>query len=441
MLSLPSGTALRAADDLTSAERGYRFLTQKAYLPPDFDQETFDQLWKVWPGDLRAQAEGATPDERRELAFSRYGLTGRPEDPTKPLQYVVDETGNWTMNCFACHGGKVMGEPYPGLPNSLYALETLTADVRKTKILLKKQMTRMDVGSIFIPLGKTNGTTNAVMFGVALMAYRDAELRLYPERTPPKMIHHDMDAPAWWQFKRKTHIYIDGFAEKGHRALMQFMLVQENTADDFKEWERDFKDVFAFLESIEPPKYPFAVDARLAAQGETVFNSNCASCHGTYGEQSSYPNQLVPLDEVGTDPVRLGALSKHDRQLHHKSWFGHFGSHDTRLEPDGYIAPPLDGVWASAPYFHNGSVPTLWHVLNSSERPVIWKRSENDYDTQRVGLQVKEYSKLPSSLRRADQVRTFFNTTRFGKSSQGHTFPDDLSNDEKTAVLEYLKTL
>ena len=111
------------------------------------------------------------------------------------------------------------------------------------------------------------------------------------------------------------------------------------------------------------------------------------------------------------------------------------------MQPSGYVAPPLDGVWASAPYFHNGSVPTLWHVLNSEERPVIWQRSENDYDTQRVGLQVDEFSKLPSSLRRADQVRTYFNTKRFGKSSGGHTFPDELSNDEKRALLEYLKTL
>ena len=428
-------------ESLTPAERGYHLLTHKKYLPPDFDQETFDSLWKVWPKELKAKAEHASPKQRRQMAFSRYGLTGRPEDPTKPLQYVVDQQGNWTMNCFSCHGGKVLGQTWPGAPNSLYALETLTSDTRKAKLLMRKPMTRMEMGSLIVPLGKTNGTTNAVMFGVALMAYRDAALNFYPNRPTPKMVHHDMDAPAWWQFKKKKHIYIDAFAEKGHRALMQFMLVQENGPEQFAEWESDFKDVYAYIESLEPPKYPFAIDDRLAKQGEIVFNDNCSHCHGTYGENASYPNKLVSLEEVRTDKVRLGALSGSDRRSYHDSWFGDFGEHETRFEPDGYIAPPLDGIWASAPYFHNGAVPTLWHVLHSAQRPKVWKRAENDYDQQRVGLKVQEFEKLPSSIRRADQLRTYFNTSRFGKSAAGHTFPDDLSADEKTSLLEYLKTL
>jgi hypothetical protein len=345
------------------------------------------------------------------------------------------------MNCFACHGGKILGKTHPGLPNSHYALETLTGDVRKLKLLLGKPMTRMDIGSMFVPLGKTNGTTNAVMFGVALMAYRDAKLNYYPDRSPPKMVHHDMDAPAWWQFKKKKHIYIDAFAPKGHRALMQFMLVQENGPEDFKRWESDFKDIYTYLESVEPPKYPFEINSKQAEDGKLVFNDNCAQCHGTYGEDESYPNKLVPLNEVGTDKVRLGALNASGRESYHKSWFNHFGKHETRFEPDGYIAPPLDGVWSSAPYFHNGSVPTLWHVLNSSERPVVWQRSENDYDETRVGLQVEEFQKLPASIRRIDDLRTYFNTKRFGKSAAGHFFPDELSADEKMLVLEYLKTL
>ena len=264
----------------TPAERGYRFLTEKPYLPPDFDQETFDSLWKVWPEPLRAKAEKASFSDRRSLAFSRYGLTGRPDDPTKPLQYVVDEAGNWTMNCFACHGGKILGKTHPGLPNSHYALETLTADARKLKLMTGKPLTRMDVGSMIVPLGKTNGTTNAVMFGVALMAYRDAELNYHAERSPPKMIHHDMDAPAWWQFKKKTHIYIDAFAEKGHRALMQFMLVKENGPEDFKAWESNFKDVYAFLESVEPPEYPFTINSELAAQGQLLSMTTAPSVMG-----------------------------------------------------------------------------------------------------------------------------------------------------------------
>ena len=424
-----------------SAERGYRWLTQKPFLASDFDQQVFDQLWTVWPESLRAQAEQASAEQRRQMAFSRYGLTPRPEDKTKPLQYVVGDDGRWTMNCFACHGGKLRGQTIPGLPNTHYALETLTADVRKVKLKLRRPMSHMDAGSLFVPLGKSNGTTNAVMFGVALMAYRNADLTVNHSRPAPKMLHHDMDAPAWWAFKRKRRLYIDGFAEKAVRPLMQFMLIQENGPQHFENTESDFADIYAFLESLEPPPYPFQIDTELAEQGRAVFEASCSQCHGTYGDRASYPEKVVPLDELGTDPVRLQALTRRERSLYHRSWFAHFGGHATVLEPDGYVAPPLDGIWASAPYLHNGSVPTLWHLLHPSERPAVWKRSENGYDQQRVGLDIQEFTRLPSHLRRADELRTYFNTRVFGKSSGGHDYPDALSSGEKQAVLEYLKTL
>src|SRR5262245_34821894 len=90
---------LRAGSpDASEAHRGYELLTTKAYLPPDFDQATFDEVWKTWEEPLRSQAEQATPEERRSLAYSRYGLTAAPGDASgKPQQYVVDAQGNWTM--------------------------------------------------------------------------------------------------------------------------------------------------------------------------------------------------------------------------------------------------------------------------------------------------------------------------------------------------------
>ena len=421
--------------------RGYRWLTQKAYLPADFNQATFDQTWKFWPEPLRSRAEKASLEQRRRMAFQRYGLTGRPEDPSKPLQYVVDSQGNWTMNCFSCHGGEVQGSPYPGRPNSKFALETLTADIRSVKLATQQPLTRMDIGSMVMPLGRTNGTTNAVMFGVALMAYRDADLNYYSDRIPPKMVHHDMDAPPWWHFKLKDYLYIDAFAQKGHRALMQFMLVQENGPVEFREWEDDFRDVHAYLESLEAPGYPFEVDQQRAALGRKIFSNSCADCHGTYGEDREYPNRVIAIERLGTDPVRLDALRPSDRERYDASWFAHFGKHETVAAPKGYIAPPLDGVWASAPYFHNGSVPTLWHVLNPSERPVVWRTTGEAYDRRRGGPSIEQLDRLPSHVRRPDLLREYFNTTRFGKSSAGHTFPDELSQEEKWAVLEYLKTL
>jgi cytochrome c peroxidase len=104
------------------------------------------------------------------------------------------------------------------------------------------------------------------------------------------------------------------------------------------------------------------------------------------------------------------------------------------------VAPPLDGIWASAPYFHNGSVPTLWHVLHPEARPQVWKRTVDGYDVNRVGLEIESLPELPAKLSTVER-RRHFDTTKFGKSAAGHEYPNDLNEAEKQAVLEYLKTL
>lgn len=443
LVAVAAARGQEGSRELSPAERGYRFLTEKAYLPPDFDQATIDDVWRTWPQPLRNKAEQATPAERRRMIFERYGLTPRPGDKQeRPLQYVVDERGVWTMNCFACHGGQVAGQVIPGLPNSLYALETLTEETRETKLRQLKPLGRMDLGSLVMPLGTTNGTTNAVMFGVALMNFRDADLNLRRDRGMPAMTHHDMDAPPWWHFRKKSHLYIDGFAEKGSRGLMQFMLVKQNGPEKFREWERDFEDVYAYLMSLEAPKYPFAIDKSLAAEGQKAFERVCSSCHGTYGEHETYPGKMVDIETIGTDRVRFDALTEAHRRAYGQSWFAHYGKQKTIEAPTGYVAPPLDGIWASAPYFHNGSVPTLWHLLHPAERPTVWRRTSIDgYDQEKVGLVVETMDAIPDTITDKRARRAYFDTRAFGKSASGHDFVEELTDAEKRAVLEYLKTL
>jgi mono/diheme cytochrome c family protein len=428
-----------------AAPRGLEQLLTSAYLPPDFDQQVFDELWTTWEEPLRSRAAGADVAERRRMAMDRYGLLPHPDDPSRSLQYVVDADGRWTMSCLACHQGQVGGRMIPGVPNSSYALETLTEEVRLVKIRQRKPFGHMDMGSLLLPLGTTVGTTNAVIFGVALMRHRDAELNIVSR--PPRfdLVHHDMDAPAWWHYRRRKSLYADGFAAKGHRVLMQFLLVKENGPEKFAEWEDEFRDIEAWITALEPPKWPHAIDASLAGPGKAVFNAHCASCHGTYGSEGSYPERLVPIDDVGTDRVRLDSLTAKERSDLNASWFGHLGADGQELADravgTGYVAPPLDGVWASAPYFHNGSVPTLWHVLHPAERPAVWRRTPTGYDEYRVGLEVEELESLPDGKLLPSVRRQYFDTRKPGKSAAGHDFPDVLSEDEKTAVLEYLKTL
>jgi hypothetical protein len=111
----------------------------------------------------------------------------------------------------------------------------------------------------------------------------------------------DLDAIPWWYLKKKTALYADGSVRGDFaRPIMQFTMGEPN-GEKIRSWESDFRDILAYLRSIEPPKYPLAVDKQLVSDGEKVFTKTCSQCHGTYGPGGKYPNRVVPIDVVGTD--------------------------------------------------------------------------------------------------------------------------------------------
>lgn len=433
-----------AANSPATAATGWDVLRTHKYLPADFDDDVFAELWTVWPEPDRAEAEQLDGAARRKKMFSYYGLTPKPDDDEfrqPALGYIADGSGGWVMNCLACHGGKVAGRIVPGLPNSHIALQTLTEDVTRIKLQRGKKLTHLDLGAIKVPLGLTNGSTNAVIFGVLLGMLRNPDMSVDLNRQPPKLVHHDMDAPPYWNVKKKTMLYADGFAPKTHRPLMQFILVPHNGPDKLAQWEDDFRQIEAWIEATEPPKYPWAIDETLSQRGKLVFQEHCSRCHGTYGPKGIYEQKTIALAELGTDPVRWESLTPAHRRWMKDGWLSRYGEDDVIEDPVGYVAPPLDGIWASAPYFHNGSVPTLWHVLHADERPHVWKRTEDGYDQQRVGLEIEEFDAVPKAVKAAAHRRRYFDTSLLGKSAAGHRYPQKLTEDEKTAVLEYLKSL
>ena len=100
----------------------------------------------------------------------------------------------------------------------------------------------------------------------------------------------------------------------------------------------------------------------------------------------------MPLDAIGTDPARSLGISDRAVEHYNATWFGE--GHPVDTERVGYQAPPLDGIWASAPYLHNGSVPTLHALLKSSTRPGRFSRPPSTdfehYDTRQVGWKFHE---------------------------------------------------
>ena len=192
------------------------------------------------------------------------------------------------------------------------------------------------------------------------------------------------------------------------------------------------------MKTIEAPKYPFSTDANLVAAGKKVFENNCAKCHGTYGSTSTYPNYLIDLQSIKTDATLANLYKTYPEYntWYNKSWFNK-GKYAAQLNPqNGYIAPPLDGVWATAPYLHNGSVPNIEDLLNSAQRPAVWrytKTDNSDYDEAKMGW------KYTAPTKKAD-LQTY-DTSLLGYSNSGHYYGDSLTNEERKAVLEYLKTL
>lgn len=427
------------------AATGHRIIMNELMASAAMKVKDIDRLWNVWEPKEKAKAESADHDQRMELTFERYGWVKRPGDdvPHLPLGYTIDGKGNMGSNCFSCHGGKVGGVAIPGVGNSHIDLTTLLTDLAKLAAFDRGQKYDHigDVqGPFNTPLSVNKGFTNAVIFPAMLAGAANFEVARVLMDNPEILLHHNMDPPPWWHFKKKDRIYADAFAPKTPRQLMPFARSLTASDEVFEALEPNFVHIYQYIEELEPPKYPFAIDHSLADRGKQLFEQTCADCHGTYGEDAHFPNLVVSLDDVGTDSRRFHAVTKEQREASNASFLQYEGEHPLTIESEGYLAQPLDGIWATAPYFHNGAAPTLWDVMNPTERPEIWKRTENGYDQIKVGLEVEHFEAIPDGLT-SRVKRMYYDTSQPGNSNAGHTFPDELTTDQKKAVIEYLKTL
>ena len=196
-------------------------------------------------------------------------------------------------------------------------------------------------------------------------------------------------------------------------------------------FEKRMEELDQFLSEVQPPKFPFEIDAPLAARGAPIYGQLCADCHDPGRPRTSQP---IPLAEVGTDPERMitwtqPAADEANRRVKEMGI-----NRPNMVKIEGYQSPPLDGLWLRAPYLHNGSVPNLRELLEPVEkRSTAFLRGYDVYDPKNVGF----ISDGPL----AERVGWRLNTRERGNGNQGHTYGTTLTPDEKEALLEYLKTL
>jgi mono/diheme cytochrome c family protein len=214
----------------------------------------------------------------------------------------------------------------------------------------------------------------------------------------------------------------------------------------------------ALATKIPMPKWPQeilgSIDSGRTIRGGAIYKKECASCH-EYGSDGLFPDRMMELDKIGTDPNRatnftkmLGdkafpdALHEAIELVQNKAMEREKISaadiakvEKAKVEwraTNKYASRPLAGIWASAPYLHNGSVPTLYDLLlPPDKRPTTFHTGSREFDPKKVGY-VYDGSNDGSFV---------LDTAKDGNHNTGHTFGTELSEDERMDLIEYLKGL
>lgn len=264
---------------------------------------------------------------------------------------------------------------------------------------------------------------------------------------PPLPVSHAgiSDYPSLWNQKLRMKRH-DGKPMQLHWDGNNDVLLERNIISALGVTGKQSMDlprvklITEFIMNLRPPSYEekipdnngkFRIRRELAEKGQSIYREKCAACHAPDGERVG---QVEPVATTGTDRARVDAfteeLAKALNRLEGDGW---------RLmnfkKTDGYANAPLDGIWLRAPYLHNGSVPTLRDLLKTpDQRPRTFYRGNDVYDWVNVGFK--------SDVSEQGGRKFFrYDTAVQGSGNGGHLYGTDLSDDEKNALIEYLKTL
>lgn len=442
------------------------------------------------------------PDKKPGRGYSSFGMIyEKGKDPRYDLPVGVSMR-NYRgidvvyLNCASCHTGTVRDAPgsdprvIPGMPANTFNLaawgQFLTAVPLDQKFSGQRLMDQIEamkddphrrapkpdfINGLILRYFAADLMRDQLLILRQRLAFIDKDswgpgrvdtfnapkalLNFPMERADPKELMGNADFPSIWN--------------QGPRKGMQLHWDGNNTSVD----ERNLSAAYGtgaypptldvqrvlrtakWLETAQPPPYPYPVDAPLAWKGIAVYKEYCAGCHGTREapyrhtppQQGERVGTVVPIADIGTDRSRLDsytwALALNQSTLYagyEKDWgfddpypqrFSHF------RKTHGYANAPLDGIWLRAPYLHNGSVPNLRELLEpSSARTKFFYRGNDVYDPKNVGFVY--------DVEERDGEHFFpFDTTKAGNHNFGHEGPaygTNLPLDEKRALLEYLKT-
>ncbi|MEX2455034.1 MAG: hypothetical protein WD470_10035 [Rhodospirillaceae bacterium] len=204
----------------------------------------------------------------------------------------------------------------------------------------------------------------------------------------------------------------------------------------------------SWLMTMPAPAYPFPIDRELATRGEEIYATLCADCHSFSGSRMG---EVVALEDIGTDRHRLDSYTPALLQAQKDYTSGQNWTFSRFRKTDGYANQPLDGIWARAPYLHNGSVPTMRDLLSpEAERPAAFTIGGDIYDQGAMGFRHRVLTPVDGGDHVLPDGTSYtgtafvLDTRRRGNGNGGHAgdaYGTALSDDDRDALIEYLKTL
>jgi mono/diheme cytochrome c family protein len=312
-----------------------------------------------------------------------------------------------------------------------------------------------------------------------LLAYPLNEPRNYAPRSAP------VRYPPLWDTPRLSWVLYNGSIRQPlTRNLVEALGVQAPIRHDATMIGPNVTHAIAMdnvvwgqraLMDLRSPRWPDTIfqapDPKLVARGASVYAQACINCHepapaaAAPGACDEIPIKLYDLKEIGTDPqqattfadrrVTLSKLGGPDDMANYDAakivtdniadqWIAKSKDNAAAAaaincgRPSDfrgllqYRARPLNGIWAAAPYLHNGSVPSLHDLLLPPEqRPKTFFVGNWEFDPVNVGYAMA--SESPGAFK--------FDTSVRGNSNAGHIYGTDLGEDDRKALIEYLKTL
>lgn len=277
-----------------------------------------------------------------------------------------------------------------------------------------------------------------------------------------------INTPFIWNYDRLKWIFVSGVTNSMvQRNLAQgIALVTDFDHDTYETVVslRKLEQLAHFNQKIVPPVYPEhifgSVDKDAAERGKVLFKSICLSCHNPFsylGDDSGSIN--INYLDVGTDPSYIEgqlesfygdnlfrdvltkflkkatakAIEKEKITNPEQYQEGRLPAVWRAPESFKYEAKPLYGIWATGPYLHNGSVLNIRELLTPAKyRLKSFYVGSYEFDPDNIGFKNEEKyysSKLVTDCK--DSCK--------GNSNSGHEFGVNLPNEDKNALIEFLK--